>query len=200
MGKMVVILSPSSTGIEKTLSGSRLFLRGSRPCRPLLEDRRLDMPGGWGWAKLQLAPVHPGAAIESSLQLHAGAAHGAPNLLALDPASHTLPANRVILAYRTALPNAQHGIQIRFRQHRTVGIARQLRLATKAPVPERHKHLLEIRVRRRQVLRTHLSQPLHQFLVRCAATSLPPAVARFSKSQPTGSPLTALDRRQRCAG
>ena len=52
--------------------------------------------------------------------------------------------------------------QIRFWQHSTVGIARQLRLATKAPVPKRHIHLLEIRVRRRQVLRTHLSQPLHQ--------------------------------------
>ena len=126
----------------------------------------METPGGWGWAKLQcqhsLAPVHPRASIESSLQLHAGTAHGGLNLLALDPVNHTLPANRVILAHRTALPNAQHGIQIRFWQHCTVGIARQLRLATKAPVPKRHKHLLEIPVRRRQVLRTHLSQPLYQ--------------------------------------
>ena len=106
--------------------------------------------------------MHPGAAIESSLQLHAGTAHGRLNLLALDPVNHTFPANRVILAYRTALPNAQHGIQIRFWPHRTVGIARQLRLATKAPVPKRHKHLLQIGVGRRQVLGTHLSQPLHQ--------------------------------------
>jgi hypothetical protein len=121
---------------------------------------------GWGWANLQsqhsLSPVHPGAAIESSLQLHAGTAHGRLNLLALDPINHTLPANRVILAHDTALPNAQHGIQIRFWQQRTVGIACQLRLATKTPVPKRHKHLLEIGVGRRQVLRTYLSQPLHQ--------------------------------------
>lgn len=43
-----------------------------------------------------------------------------------------------------------------------MGIARPLRLATKAPVPKRHKHLLEIGVRRRQVFRPHWSQPLHQ--------------------------------------
>src|SRR6202050_5785451 len=107
------------------------------------------MPVGWGWAKLQcqhsLAPVHPGPAIESSFQLHAGAAHGGLNLLALDPVNHTLPANRVILAHRTALPNAQHRIQIRSWQHRTVGIAYHLRLATKTPGSERHQYLLEIR-------------------------------------------------------
>jgi len=102
MGKTVVSLSPSSTSIEKPLSGPRLFLRGSHRGRSLLEDRRFDTPVGWGWAKLQcqhsLAPVHPRAAIESSLQLHAGAAHGGLNLLALDPVNHPLPANRVILA------------------------------------------------------------------------------------------------------
>src|ERR1700687_6329697 len=163
MGKVVVILSPSSTGFEKTLSGARLFLRGSHRWRSRLEDRRFGTPGGWGWAKLQcqhsLAPVHPRAAIESSLQLHAGAAHGGLNLLALDPVNHTLPANRVILAYRTAMPNAQHGIQIRFRQHRTVGIARQLRLAAKTPAPERHQHSVERTVRRPPVLRPHLAHP-----------------------------------------
>jgi hypothetical protein len=41
--------------------------------------------------------------------------------------------------------------------HGTMGVAGHLRLATKALVPQRHKPLLQIRIRRFQVLRSHSS-------------------------------------------
>src|SRR5713101_1694853 len=146
IGKTDVTFLASATGIENPLSGSRFLLRRFPLCRSALEDRTLDTKGCCGLAKLEghhlVSPVQPRASIQSSLQLHAGAAHGRLNLFPLHPVNRAMPAHRVILPHRTALPNAQHGSQIRCRRQSTMSVPRQLRLATKAPVPEWHIHLL----------------------------------------------------------
>jgi hypothetical protein len=134
MGKKGITVSPSAPRVEKTLSGACFLLRRFPLCHSALEDRTVETRRWCGFANLKfqhsVSPVHPRAPIESALQLHAGAAHGRLNLLPRHPVDHAIAAQRVILAHRTALPNAQHGIQIGFWQHRTVGIARQLRLVT----------------------------------------------------------------------
>src|SRR6202011_4147361 len=43
-----------------------------------------------------------------------------------------------------------------------MGVARPLRLATKAFIPQWHESLFQIGIRRFQVLRSHSSQSLHQ--------------------------------------
>src|SRR5215472_10409885 len=93
---------------------------------------------------ISVSPAHPPASIQSPLQLHAGTTHASGDLFAFDSVDSAIPANRVIRAYGTAFPNTQHRIQIRSPEQASVGVAGQLRLPTKTPIPQRHKNFLPI--------------------------------------------------------
>ncbi len=89
MGKTDLTFLASATCLENTLFDSRFLLCRFPLCRVALDDKTLDTNGWCGWAKLQsyhlVSPVHRRASIQSSLQLHVGAAHGRPDLLPLHP-------------------------------------------------------------------------------------------------------------------
>lgn len=106
--------------------------------------------------------MHPHAAIQSPLYLHASTAHATRHLLAIDPVSHSIRAHGVILAYRAALTHAQHRIQIGMWIERSMGIARQSRLATKTPVPKWNVDLLQIPIGAFQIAGSHLPQAFYQ--------------------------------------
>jgi hypothetical protein len=148
---MVVLLSPLLTRSQKTLFGPRFLLRRSQHSSWELA-RTINRHAWPGFTNFEcqdsLSPVHPRASIQSSFQLYAGSAHGRGNLLTLDAVDHPMPANRVILAYGTAFPQAQHRVQIGSRQQRTMGVPRQSRRPAKASIPKRQIDLLQILLRR----------------------------------------------------
>src|SRR6516164_946423 len=148
--KFVVTFFPTATTIEKPLFGARSLLRRSLEFRGRLGwtfDRNLGSACTAFQGHKSVLPLHPSASIQAALDLHAGSAHAPGNLLPLHPVERSLPANRVIRRHLAALPNAQHGIQIRSRQQRTMGVPRQLRRTPKAPVPKGQVDVLEIVVR-----------------------------------------------------
>src|SRR5215469_16446567 len=140
IGQLRVGFRQAPAGIEKPLFGPRFLLRRPYWCSSGFSDGSLAGLPCFGFATLQRqdlgSPMHPQVSPESPLDLHPSSAHAPGNLLAIHPVNHTLPTDGVVLVQRPAAADAQHRIQIGFPGHRTMGVAGELWLATKTPVPK----------------------------------------------------------------